>query len=327
MTCWFCNALAVVGGLVVVSLVYRLLRSVKHHFLPGSSSATLSRLLRIPRSQMASSNAWAVVTGASDGIGKGFTQELASSGLNLVLISRSVSKLEALAAELRQSYPLVKTAVLPFDFSAASDADYATLVSNISSATSANGGGVKVLINNVGINTDLFYPFGAPQGSLDAYERMVRVNILATMKMTHAFVQGAKLIVNVSSISGVRPVPCMATYSATKAFLAAFSTAMHTEWAGKCKVIAITPYYVATAMTRIRRTSMMVPSARTVARETLAMADSAGPVFSPHWSHDLVETAMGWLPASVLAAKQLAAMTRTTRHLEKKINAEKSKSS
>ncbi|KER18531.1 hypothetical protein X801_10548, partial [Opisthorchis viverrini] len=56
------------------------------------------------RKQLRKAGQWAIITGASDGIGKAFAQELASDGLDVMLISRSADKLEALAAELRTTY-------------------------------------------------------------------------------------------------------------------------------------------------------------------------------------------------------------------------------
>jgi len=89
---------------------------------------------------------WAVVTGCTDGIGKSIAQELASRGFNLVLVSRSIDKLNATAKDLREKSPGVQTRTLVFDFTEdTSIAAYQALAKKI------NDIDIGVLVNNVGV--------------------------------------------------------------------------------------------------------------------------------------------------------------------------------
>jgi len=74
-------------------------------------------------------NAWAVVTGASDGIGKEFSIQLAQKGFNIILISRSEEKLKVVAEEIAKTGR--ETKVIPFNFSTAIQGDYESLISEL----------------------------------------------------------------------------------------------------------------------------------------------------------------------------------------------------
>lgn len=60
---------------------------------------------------------WAMVTGATEGIGRAFAYELAKHGLNLILVSRNLSKLEYVSDDFQQEFPHIKIKIIPFDFS------------------------------------------------------------------------------------------------------------------------------------------------------------------------------------------------------------------
>ena len=89
---------------------------------------------------------WAVVTGCTDGIGKAIAQELASRGFNLVMVSRSIDKLNATAKDLREKSPGIQTRTLVFDFTEdTSVASYQAVAKKI------NDIDIGVLVNNVGV--------------------------------------------------------------------------------------------------------------------------------------------------------------------------------
>ncbi len=89
---------------------------------------------------------WALITGATDGIGKGFTFSLAKEGFNIIQVSRSPEKLKTCEEELRNKYPNIKVVSLPFDFSKKVQLnDYSSDFSEILSKYD-----VSILVNNVG---------------------------------------------------------------------------------------------------------------------------------------------------------------------------------
>eukprot|EP00892_Ulva_mutabilis_P001658 jgi/Ulvmu1/11493/UM077_0042.1 len=178
---------------------------------------------------------WAVVTGASDGIGRAYCNYLAKQGLNIFLVSRTQSKLETAAAEISQEFG-VKTKTLAIDLAEAGtkplDSDaWAELKSSI------NALDVGVLINNAGKtqgDPSEFHLIDA--ASLDS---TVALNSVAVLKVTHLVLpgmveRGRGAIVNVSSVlSGFPAAPLVSLYSATKGFLDTFTKAIAAEYGPK----------------------------------------------------------------------------------------------
>ena len=155
---------------------------------------------------------WALVTGASAGIGEALAVELAAAGGNLILTARRVDRLEALAARLAGEYK-IQTQVIPADLA---DPDAPQLLFD---ATEGRGTAVDVLVNNAG-----FGYYGEFVNSDASWQRtMVDVNCAAVVHLTRLFVprmierrRGDIMIV--ASTAAYQPVAYMATYAATKAF-------------------------------------------------------------------------------------------------------------
>jgi short-subunit dehydrogenase len=165
----------------------------------------------------------ALITGASSGIGEAFGRKLTSLGRNVFLVSRSEDKLISLCNELGRTKS-VRVQYMAIDLTAA-DAP-ATLFSEIEK----RGLTVDLLVNNAG--------FGAlgDFAKLDLARQlnMIDLNIKALVDLTHRFLEpmrsrGQGAIINVASTAGFQPVPFMATYSATKAFVLNFSEALWEE--------------------------------------------------------------------------------------------------
>jgi short-subunit dehydrogenase len=166
---------------------------------------------------------FALITGASSGIGECFARALAARGRNLVLVARSQDKLAALARELGAKHA-VRAEVVPLDLSGTGAAvRLAQLLRERNLA-------VDLLINNAG--------FGAHgefwQLPWERQSEMLRLNIQALVELTYlllpAMIEARRgAIVNVSSTDSFQPVPYTAVYSATKAFVTSFSMALAEE--------------------------------------------------------------------------------------------------
>ena len=179
----------------------------------------------------------ALVTGASAGIGTAFARHLASIGYDLALVARRQDRLDALAAELIAATPGLAVRVIARDLAepAAAGDIYAEL--------SQAGVAVDLLVNNAGhglIGTFLKQP---PENAAS----QIAVNVSALVALTREFLPGMVErkrggVINVASTASFQPVPNMAVYGATKAFVLSFSEAVHEEvrHTGVC-VLAICP--------------------------------------------------------------------------------------
>ncbi len=175
-----------------------------------------------------------VVTGASSGIGAELARELARRGHGVTLVARRVEKLDQLAEELRKEHG-VEAAVESADLQdrAARDGLADRLLER----------GVVGLVNNAGYGDT--GPF--VKAELDWLQGMVQLNCQALVHLTGRFVpgmveRGAGAVLNLASLAACQPIPNMATYAASKAFVLSFSEALHTELAGKgVSVTAVQP--------------------------------------------------------------------------------------
>ncbi|KAI1495485.1 3-ketoacyl-CoA reductase [Biscogniauxia marginata] len=237
---------------------------------------------------------WAVVTGASDGLGKEYATQLAAKGFNLVLVSRTRSKLDALAQELEGKFSGLQTKVLDMDFTADNDADYERLASLI------DGLDVGILINNVGQSHSIPVPFVLTERA--EMQNIITINCLGTLKVTRVVAPGMQsrkrgLILTMGSFGGWMPMPYLATYSGSKAFLQFWSTALASELKpSNVDVQLCLSYLVTTAMSKIRRPSMFIPGPKPFVRAALNKVgvgswQSTAHTYTPYWSHAL----MAWV--------------------------------
>lgn len=179
---------------------------------------------------------WAVVTGASQGIGKAIACDLAEMGHNLVLVARREALLGEIAAQLRADHG-VKVEVFPVDL--ADSAARASLIDDLSTRA------VSIIINSAGIAS-----FGAFKDQDWEYEQnQFELNARAVFDLTHAVLPGMLArregaILNVGSAAGNVPIPNNATYVFTKAGVNAFTEALHYELKGTgvaCTLLAPGP--------------------------------------------------------------------------------------
>ncbi|KAI0161936.1 short chain dehydrogenase [Hypoxylon sp. FL1284] len=231
---------------------------------------------------------WAVVTGASDGLGKEFATQLAAKGFNLVLVSRTLSKLEALSQELEGKFSGLQTKVLDMDFSADDDADYARLAQLISSLD------VGILLNNVGQSHSIPVPFLLTESK--ELQNIVVINCLGTLKVTKIVAPGMQsrkrgLILTMGSFGGWMPTPYLTTYSGSKAFLQHWSSALAAELKpSNVDVQLCLSYLVTTAMSKVRRPSLLIPGPKPFVRAALGKVglggwQSTAYTYTPYWSH------------------------------------------
>ncbi|KAL6193218.1 hypothetical protein ACLB2K_034302 [Fragaria x ananassa] len=248
-----------------------------------------------PTKNLKKYGSWVIITGSTDGIGKALAFKLASKGLNIVLVGRNPSKLEATSNEIREKYnhEQVETKSIVVDLAKATGGEIARTIEE-----GIKGLDVGILINNAGIN----YPYARYFHEVDRelMENMLKVNMEAVTWVTKAVLPGMLekkkgAIVNIGSAASQDPsVPLYTLYAATKSapvhlrrpfdadlaepfdffkmdggddgYIEVFSRCIHLEYKQygidiQCQV----PRFVATEMTKDLKKSvplMMVPTER-----------------------------------------------------------------
>jgi short-subunit dehydrogenase len=166
---------------------------------------------------------WAVVTGASSGIGREFAHQLAAEGINVVLVARRLTILQDLAAELEARYNVDSRVV-------AVDLSNPAALTPIADATADID--VGLLVSNAGVA--LSGPF--LDSSLQAQREILRLNTAAHLGLCHHFGErlgrrGRGGILLVSALGAVHGVPYMANAAATKAYVTSLGAGLHGELA------------------------------------------------------------------------------------------------
>lgn len=215
---------------------------------------------------------FALVTGASAGIGEAIARGLAARRVPQLLVARSADRLEALAAELR-ALSGVDVEALPLDLAEEGAAG------RLFDATEGAGRPVGLLVNNAGFG---YYGPQAEHG-LPRTLRMLRLNVASLAEATDRFLapmreRRAGFVLNVASTAAFLPVPYMAVYSATKAFVLSFSHALHEELRGTG--VVVTALCPGTTRTGFHRVAGLAEGARvrfpSLSAETVAEAGLRG---------------------------------------------------
>ena len=251
------------------------------------------------------------MTGASDGIGKEYALQLASKGFNIILVSRTESKLQILGAEIEAKYAAqdVKTKYLAMDFARNLDSDYLKLKEVV------DGLDIAILVNNVGQSYEMPTPFLLTEKRV--HDEIVSVNVIGTLRVTQIVApgmvsRGRGLILTMGSFAGHFPTPLLSVYTGSKAFLQSWSTALHEELRGKgVDVQFILSHMVVTSMSKIRKSSVTIPSPKAFVRSVVQKIGLGGignvaATTTPWWAHAMtkwvVEKTVG--PASTFMLRQ-----------------------
>ena len=239
---------------------------------------------------------WALVTGATSGIGESFTRLLAENNYNIVLVARDLPRLQERARGLQEKFN-VETHIIQADL--ATDAGCSAVEQYIANNQ------IDVLINNAGFGLNKAFTMS----ELNAEQQMFDVLIRTPMRLMHTALPGMKernkgIIINVSSVAGFI---AGGTYSASKAYLTVLSESLHTELAGtNIRISALCPGFTRTEFHQRGRMSMKglpnfmwLDSDKLVA-QSWSDALKGKAVSIPGWQYQLLVFVIHSLPRSII---------------------------
>lgn len=234
-----------IGFLVICWLLFKLARSLWR----GLYTCFIAELIGATVSWKKLGK-WAVVTGSTDGIGKAYAKALAAKGFNIVLISRTQEKLDTVAQEIEKKYG-VQTKTVAIDIT-----DEPVIYDKIKKEIEDLE--IGVLVNNVGMSYQYAeYLTKVPNVEKFA-DNLIKANIVSCTRMTLIALPimerlGKGVILNVSSLSALSPVPLLTMYSASKVYVNFFSKAVQEEYLKKGIIIqSVLPGFVSTNMSKMR---------------------------------------------------------------------------
>jgi len=244
---------------------------------------------------------WALVTGATVGIGESFTRLLASKGYNIALVARDEVRLHERAGELREKYG-IQTFVLP--------ADLATKSGVKSVEKYIQSYEIEVLINNAGFAINKVFT----ASDLGDEQDLLNVLVRTPMRLMHVILPGMKerksgTIINVSSVAGFI---AGGTYSAAKSYLTVLSESLNTELKGTGVIVsALCPGFTRTEFHKRARMKMKgLPSFLWLNADKLVAkawkdAQANKPVSIPGWQYKLLIAIISITPRGLIRRVRL----------------------
>ena len=208
-------------------------------------------------------NAWAIITGATDGIGLAFAKKLFAQNWSIIIVSRNQEKIDNV---IREHFWSASTVIgYMMDFSTCTYQDYEKFASTILKTRN-----IRLLINNAGVGFDNPEYFHL----LDENKilQICKVNMEATMYMTKVVIKRMLInmyekkgfVLNISSASGIlQTSPLISVYGASKAFINHWTASMIIEYQGVIKFESLTPFYITSKLSGYKIPTFFIPSPET----------------------------------------------------------------
>lgn len=264
-----------------------------------------SKLSKYFRQHANGEPSWALVTGASDGIGRAFCGELAAKGFNVVLHGRNSSKLERVRDELQATHPKRSFRIVTANAASFTQADIERIVAEVADVP------LTVLINNVGGTGVLSSNFKHFEDTTPAeMEGLFSVNVLFPLKLTRALIprlqqqQKPTLVMTCGSHSYIGQ-PYIASYSATKGALHAWVRGLAAEQRAASTRVEVVEILIGATYTQQFyndsnfKPGLFMPTAEDMAHAALARVGHGHVSVNGYFWHGVQTSVLNILPASV----------------------------
>lgn len=265
---------------------------VARHFYRYLRPSSLSRYN--PRGK----DAWALVTGASDGIGFGFAQELCKRGFNVFLHGRNHDKLLSKRDELLAEFPHANVRIIVFDAFKSSSEDLSWIAQEIGDAR------LTVLVNNAGGGLKPFELLA--DLTHEDVQATISLNATFTAQITRVLMpilenNSPSLILTVSSAAAY-VMPTLTVYSGSKGFVESFTRSLQAEVTLEGKDVEVLGLRVANTNSQVNDVpvGLFTPTSRTLASAALNRVGCDGPLVWAYWPHSLQGLSFHLIPKNML---------------------------
>ncbi|CAG2169772.1 unnamed protein product [Oppiella nova] len=258
-----------------------------------------------------SPHTWAVITGATDGIGLEYASRLARMGYCLLIISRNDDKLQKVRADLLSKNPkcaAIKTLAVDFTKS-----DIYDKIQEVTDSLDV----IDVLVNNVGMSSKTCEYFTRIERLKDFIHSIINCNVFSMTKMISLVLpkmvaKRRGIIISLSSLSATNPVPLLAVYSASKVYCDYLSRSLYYEYRDKGIIVqSVLPGFVSTNMSAMRP-SFTCPTADHYVREAIKTVGIESRTYG-HYAHkllgllqDSINSTFGQFLNTILAFRHLS---------------------
>lgn len=255
--------------LLLITIIFILLSVIILKYLINYQQDTNSQKIHSYNYDL---DTWAIITGATDGIGLEFAKQFYDKNWNLILVSRNQEKLENVILEHFSNPNKITTVIgYPLDYSRCKAEDF-----DLFYEQQLKNKKISVLINNVGTG------YTSPEYMHLINRQLItdtcKVNIESTIFMTQIVIKRMlqttkkNFILNISSASGaVETSPLISIYGASKAFMNHWTTSMNTEYTGRITFEVLTPFYITTKLSGYTEESLSIPSAKNYVEHAMCL--------------------------------------------------------
>ena len=299
------SLLAVLSGYFILHHTYHFLSFLHYHFLHRSTLQRYRSVSNAETNKTEDDASFALVTGATDGIGCAFVSALLSSGFNIVLHGRNPSKLSRVQSELQVRHP--SRTIITWQCDASEGSTWSNAFTSLHSTIESHHAVLRVLVNNVGGTAHALPTMSAlATREAESLNQIIDVNASFPAATTHNLLpvlikNGPSLVLNIGSMAGLHPLPYLSVYSASKAFNRGLSLALSIEMEAETHDVEVIHVLVARTISAGGKKhgwkrSLFTPEAEELAQATLAKVGCGRREIVAWWPHELQAWFMGMMP-------------------------------